>query len=37
LAVFADKTRWKQAQRRGMLRDYSWDASALEYVKLYRR
>jgi starch synthase len=35
LAAFEDKARWKQAQQRGMRQDHSWDASALEYVKLY--
>jgi starch synthase len=37
VAAFGEKDRWRQAQQRGMRRDYSWDASALEYVKLYRR
>ena len=28
---------WEQVQRAGMARDYSWDASAVEYVKVYER
>jgi starch synthase len=35
LAAFEDQDRWKAAQKRGMRQDHSWDASALEYVKLY--
>ena len=28
--------RWRAMQRRGMRQDHSWDASAREYVKVYR-
>jgi starch synthase len=36
LAVYPDRRVWRQIQQEGMRRDYSWDASAREYVKLYR-
>jgi starch synthase len=36
LAVFPNSTRWKAIQRNGMARDFSWDVSAREYVKVYR-
>ena len=36
LAAFRDPGRWAEIQRRGMRRDHSWDASAKEYVKVYR-
>ena len=29
--------KWRALQRAGMRKDYSWDHSAAEYVKLYRR
>jgi starch synthase len=28
--------RWRRMQRNGMARDFSWDVSAREYVKVYR-
>jgi starch synthase len=31
-----DRERWRAMQRRGMGRDFSWDVSAREYVKVYR-
>jgi starch synthase len=36
LELFTDKTRWEGLQRAGMAMDPSWDASAREYVKVYR-
>jgi starch synthase len=33
--TFQDKSRWLEIQKRGMQEDHSWDASAVEYVKLY--
>jgi starch synthase len=36
LAAFGDPKRWSAIQQRGMRDDHSWDASAVEYVKLYR-
>jgi starch synthase len=33
---FADEAAWKTMQQIGMRRDHSWDASAREYVKVYR-
>jgi len=35
LAAFADRARWQSIVRRGMARDFSWEASAREYVGLY--
>lgn len=35
LAAFADRPRWESIVRRGMALDFSWDASAREYVNLY--
>jgi starch synthase len=37
LAVFQDPRRWRTLQVAGMRRDNSWDHSAREYVKIYRR
>jgi starch synthase len=36
LAAFADPGRWAAIEQRGMRLDHSWDASAREYVKVYR-
>jgi starch synthase len=36
LAVYQDKKSWKRLQQNGMAKDYSWNASAAEYVKLYQ-
>ena len=36
LELFKDKQRWEGLQRAGMAVDPSWDASAREYVKVYR-
>jgi len=37
LAAFADQSRWHRLMRNGMAQDYSWDASAREYVGLYQK
>jgi starch synthase len=37
LSVFADQAAWRTLQLAGMREDYSWDAAAREYVKVYRR
>jgi starch synthase len=36
LEVYRNPQSWKQMQQAGMARDCSWDASAREYVKVYR-
>jgi starch synthase len=35
LAAFADKKAWQRLQTNGMAKDFSWNASALEYGRLY--
>jgi len=37
LAAFAERGRWGAIVRRGMARDFSWEASAREYVVLYEK
>jgi starch synthase len=37
LRAYANKKSWRRIQQRGMSRDFSWSASAKEYVKLYRQ
>jgi starch synthase len=37
VALFHDRRRWGALQRAGMEKDYSWDRSAREYVKIYER
>ena len=37
LAAYAEPDRWRAVQRRGMAADFSWNASAQQYVELYRR
>ena len=37
LAVYADTPVWRRIQAAGMRQDFSWDASALQYVKVYER
>jgi starch synthase len=34
--AFRDQARWTAIAQRGMRKDHSWDASAREYVKVYR-
>jgi starch synthase len=36
LTAYGNPSRWKEIQQRGMREDHSWDASAREYVKVYR-
>ena len=35
LAAFADKPSWRRLQGNGMAKDFSWNASAFEYGRLY--
>jgi starch synthase len=37
IGVFANKKRWTRLQKSGMRVDFSWDRSASEYVKMYKR
>jgi starch synthase len=37
LALYADRRTWKTLQLAGMQKDFSWDRSAGEYVKIYER
>jgi starch synthase len=37
LAFYAKPSEWKKIQQVGMKEDFSWDASAREYVKVYER
>jgi len=37
LKAYGNKRAWRRLQQRGMAVDFSWSASAQEYVKLYRR
>ncbi len=37
LATFPNKKIWTRLQKNGMRADFSWDRSAAEYVKIYRR
>ena len=37
LSAFADRPRWEAIVRRGMSQDFSWEASAREYVSLYEK
>jgi starch synthase len=36
LAMYRKPAVWRQIQQSGMSLDFSWDASAREYVKVYR-
>jgi starch synthase len=36
LVVFPNRERWRVIQMQGMRQDFSWENSALEYVKLYQ-
>jgi len=37
LEAFRDRRKWRALQKAGMARDFSWDRSAKEYVKIYDR
>jgi len=37
LELFENRAAWRRVQRAGMREDFSWDASAREYVKVYER
>jgi len=37
LDVYEDRAAWRRLQVAGMQEDFSWDASAPEYVKMYKR
>ena len=37
LEAFGDREAWRERMRRGMKRDFSWNASAAQYSALYRR
>ena len=37
LAAYASRTKWKRLMQNGMKQDFSWEHSAQEYVKLYRK
>jgi starch synthase len=37
IGVFPNKKRWTRLQKSGMRVDFSWDRSASEYVKMYKR
>jgi starch synthase len=37
VAAYRKKDRWNAMIRRGMLKDFSWNASAKEYSLLYRQ
>ena len=37
LAAYGDPRAWPQLMRNGMARDFSWDRSAREYERVYRR
>ena len=35
MAAYADRSRWKEIVKRGMAKDFSWEASAGRYVSVY--
>ena len=37
LQIYEDRAAWQRMQVAGMQQDFSWDASAREYVKVYER
>ncbi|MDP9267903.1 MAG: glycogen synthase GlgA [Acidobacteriota bacterium] len=37
LTAFKDQATWPQLMRNGMAKDFSWDASAKEYVRVFER
>ncbi|HNF95421.1 MAG TPA: glycogen/starch synthase, partial [Anaerolineales bacterium] len=36
LKIYPDREKWAALQRNGMAKDFSWEASAREYLKLYQ-
>lgn len=36
VALYSDKPSWQQVMRQAMMRDFSWEASARQYLALYR-
>jgi starch synthase len=36
LAAWSDRAGWLERMRRGMAKDFSWNAAAVEYQTLYR-
>ena len=36
LAAWSDRPGWHERMRRGMAKDFSWDAAAVQYQRLYR-
>jgi starch synthase len=37
LSIYDNRTAWRRMQVAGMQQDFSWDASAREYVTVYER
>ena len=37
LRIFHDRSAWEKLMRNGMAKDYSWNASAREYVKVFEK
>jgi starch synthase len=37
LRAYHDQNSWQQLMRNGMNKDFSWNASAKEYVRVYER
>ncbi|HEY7099565.1 MAG TPA: glycogen synthase GlgA [Terriglobales bacterium] len=37
LQAFRDQTSWQKLMRNGMTKDFSWNASAKEYIRVYER
>ena len=37
LQAFRDQTSWQKLMKNGMAKDFSWTASAKEYVKIYEK
>jgi starch synthase len=37
LGIYRDRDVWRRIQVAGMTQDFSWDASARQYVKVYER
>lgn len=37
LAVYSNRTNWKRLVQNGMKQDFSWERSAKDYVKVYRK